>query len=79
MRARRKLGDKGRDGLVHILLVGLPKAKIKVGYRGLSGHAYGFDILNHLDDRRTDRRHQRHLTEVVEDPLTGGYSLPEPA
>jgi len=83
MRASRKLGDKGRDGLVHLLLVSLPKlsAKIKIGYRGLSSHThiYGFDILNHLDDRRTDRRHQRHLTEVVEDPLTRGYSLPEPA
>ncbi len=73
------MDDKRRDGLVHIFLVGLPKAKIKVGHRGLSGHAYGFDILNHLDDRRTDRQHQQHLTEVVEDPLTRGYSLPEPA
>ena len=73
------MGDQGRDGLVHILLVGLPKAKIKEGHRGLSGYVYGSDILNDLDDRRTDRRHQRHLTEVVEDPLTRGYSLPEPA
>jgi hypothetical protein len=79
MLASRKLGDKGRDGLVHILLVDLPNAKIKIGYRGFSGHSYGFEILNYLNDRRTEGRYQRHSTKVVEDLLTRGYSLPEPA
>ena len=49
MRASRKLSDKGRDGLVHILLVGLSKAKIKVGHRSLSGHAYHGIWLRYLE------------------------------
>ena len=63
----RKLGDKGRDQVVQTLLVGVPKVKIKIYHRGLSGRAQGFNVLN---NRGTGGRREHHLAEVVENPQT---------
>ena len=59
---RRKLGDKGRDEVAPVLLVGVSKVEIEIRNRSLSGLANGFDVL---DDRGTNRRHQQPLTKIV--------------
>ena len=54
-RASGKLGEKGRDYILQILLIGAPEVEIKISQRGLSGLAHGLDVF---DDRRTERQTQ---------------------
>jgi hypothetical protein len=74
----RKLGEKGRDKVTPVLFVDIPKVKIEICHRGLTGIAHGFDILNDC------RARKRQTTSVIFDGESK-YStnqrmvLPEPA
>ena len=58
----RELGEKGTDYVIQVLFVGVPKVKVKIAHRGVSGLAYGFDVLN---DRGTNGWHQQLSQEYL--------------
>jgi hypothetical protein len=74
----RKLGEKGRDKVTPVLFVDVPKVKIEICHRGLTGIAHGFDILDDCGARKCE------TTSVIFDGESQ-YStnqrmvLPEPA
>ena len=66
------MDEKGCDEVVQALLVVVPKVKIKIGHRCISGLAQRF---NFLDDRGTDKIHQSRIMDGVKYALTREYSF----
>jgi len=46
IRGSGKLGEKGREYVLQILLIGAAKVEIKISHGGLSGLAHGFHVFD---------------------------------
>ena len=56
---RRELTEKESDEIAPVLLVYVPKVKVEIRHRGLTGIAHGFDVL---DDCGTEKRQTTSVT-----------------